>query len=106
MTYQEKCGVLSSGLAITPGKRSRFYYSEEIDQTSRCFHNSEDVLAEFKNGWMEYELSQMSSWFPDVRVNIEAYPLVPDDGYIVAVYNSDEAVLDKWLCSPPILQFR
>lgn len=79
----EKCGVLSSGLAITPGQRSRFYYSGDIDQTSRWFHHSEDILAEFKNGWMEYELSQISSWFPDVRVNIEAYPLLPDDGYLV-----------------------
>ncbi len=82
-TYQEKCGVLNSGLAITPGRRSRFYYTEDIDQTSRWFHNSEDVLAEFKNGWMEYELSQISSWFPAVQVKIEAYPLMPDDGYLV-----------------------
>lgn len=82
-TLYEKCGILTSGLAITPGQRSRFYYSEDIDQTSRWFHNSEDILAEFKNGWMEYELSQISSWFPDVRVNIEAYPLMPDDGYLV-----------------------
>ena len=83
VSYQEKCGILNSGLAITPGRRSRFYYSEAIDQTSRWFHNSEDILAEFKNGWMEYELSQISSWFPDVRVNIEAYPLLPEDGYLV-----------------------
>ena len=80
---QEKCGVLNSGLAITPGQRYRFYYSEDIDQTSRWFHNSEDILAEFKNGWMEYELSQISAWFPDVRVKIEAYPLMPEDGYLV-----------------------
>lgn len=81
--YQEKSGVLASGLAITPGKRNKFYYSDEIDQTSRWFHNSEDILAEFKPGWMEYELSQISSWFPDVYVNIEAYPLLPEDGYLV-----------------------
>jgi len=83
VTYQEKCGVLKSGLAITPGQRYRFYYTDDIDQTSRWFHNSEDILAEFKNGWMEYELSQISSWFPDVYVNIEAYPLLPDDGFLV-----------------------
>ncbi len=83
VSLYEKCGILNSGLAITPGRRSRFYYSEDIDQTSRWFHNSEDILAEFKNGWMEYELSQISAWFPDVRVNIEAYPLMPDDGYLV-----------------------
>ena len=79
----EKCGVLTSGLAITPGRRTRHYYSADIDQTSRWFHNSEDVRAEFKNGWMEYALTQMSGWFPDVRVKIEAYPLLPDEGYLV-----------------------
>ena len=91
--YQEKCGILSSGLAITPGKRHQFYYSPHIDQTSRWFHNSEDIHAEFKNGWMEYELSQISSWFPDVRVKIEAYPLLPDDGYLVHYHiTSDQRV--------------
>ena len=83
VTFYEKCGILNSGLAITPGRRQRFYYSDDIDQTSRWFHDSEDVRAEFKNGWMEYELSQMSAWFPDVRVRIEAYPLLPDDGYLI-----------------------
>lgn len=82
-SYYEKCGVLSSGLAITPGQRTRFYYSEDIDQTSRWFHKSEDIFAEYKNGWMEYELSQISCWFPDVRVKIQAYPLLPDDGFLV-----------------------
>lgn len=83
ITLYQKCGVLTSGLAITPGKRHRFYYTDEIDQTSRWFHNSEDIYAEFKNGWMEYDLSQISAWFPDVRVKMEAYPLLPDDGYLV-----------------------
>lgn len=83
VTYYDKCGILNSGLAITPGMRSGFSYSNDIDMTSRWFHHSEDILAEFKNGWMEYELSQISSWFPDVRVKIEAYPLQPDDGYLV-----------------------
>ena len=83
VSLQEKRGVLTSGLSITPGQRHQFYYSKDIDQTSRWFHNSEDVRAEFKNGWMEYELSQISSWFPDVRVKMDAYPLLPDDGYLV-----------------------
>ena len=78
ITLYEKCGVLNSGLAVTPGQRTRFYYSEHIDQTSKWFHNSEDILAEYKNGWMEYELSQISSWFPEVDVKLEAYPLLPD----------------------------
>ncbi len=83
LTYYEKCGVLNSGLAITPGRRHRFYYTEDIDQTSGWFHNSEDIYAEYKNGWMEYDLSQFSAWFPDVRVKMEVYPLLPDDGYLV-----------------------
>ena len=78
-----KCGVLNSGLAMTPGQRSSFYYSGYIDHTSKWFHDSEDIRAEFKNGWMEYELSQVSAWFPDVRVKMEVYPLLPNDGYIV-----------------------
>lgn len=78
-----KQGTLISGLALTPGQRVRFYYSEDIDQSSRWFHNSEDVTSEFKNGWMEYDLTQISPWFPDVKVNIEAYPLLPDDGFLV-----------------------
>ena len=82
-TPYAKCGVLSSGLAITPGGRQKFYYTYDIDITSRWFHNSEDIRAEYKNGWMEYELSQISSWFPDVKVNIETYPLLPEDGYLV-----------------------
>lgn len=78
-----KCGVLKSGLASTPGQRTRFYYSEDIDVSSRWFHNSEDITSEFKNGWMEYSLSQISPWLPDVQVNIEAYPLLPEDGFLV-----------------------
>ena len=82
-SYFAKCGTLTSGLALTPGQRVGFYYSDDIDQSSRWFHNSEDILSEFKNGWMEYELTQMSPWFPDVRVNIETYPLLPEDGFLV-----------------------
>ena len=82
-SYYGKCGTLTSGLALTPGQRVGFYYSNHIDQSSRWFHNSEDVTAEFKNGWMEYELTQMSPWFPDVRVHMETYPLLPEDGFLV-----------------------
>ncbi len=82
-SFYAKCGTLTSGLALTPGRRVGFFYSQDMDISSRWFHNSEDAKAEFKNGWMEYELSQMSSWFPDVQVNIEAYPLMPDDGMLV-----------------------
>ena len=83
VSFYAKCGTLTSGLALTPGQRVEFFYSEDMDISSRWFHNSEDVGAEFKNGWMEYNLTQMSPWFPDVRVHIETYPLLPDDGFLV-----------------------
>ena len=83
VSFYAKCGTLTSGLALTPDQRVGFFYSEDMDISSRWFHNSEDIRAEFKNGHMEYELSQMSPWFPDVDVRIEAYPLLPDDGFLV-----------------------
>ncbi len=82
-SFYSKCGTLKSGLALTPGQRANFWYSSEMDTNSRWFHDSEDVSAEFKNGWMEYELTQISPWFPDVNVEIETYPLMPDDGFLV-----------------------
>lgn len=83
VSFYAKCGTLTSGLALTPNQRVAFFYSDDMDISSRWFHNSEDITAEFKNGHMEYELSQMSPWFPDVQVRIEAYPLLPDDGFLV-----------------------
>lgn len=77
-----KRGTLFSGLALTPGQRIGGA-TEESESGARWFHNSSDVVAEFKEGWMEYELSQMSNYFPNVRVKIEAYPLLPDDGFLV-----------------------
>lgn len=82
-SYYAKRGTLTSGLALTPGQTVGFYYSDNIDQSSRWFHNSEDIVSEFKNGWMEYELTQMSSWFPDVQISMETYPLLPDDGFLI-----------------------
>ncbi|MBQ8295113.1 MAG: hypothetical protein IJX87_01625 [Clostridia bacterium] len=83
VSFYAKCGTLISGLALTPGQRIGFFYSDDMDISSRWFHNSEDVAAEFKNGCMEYDLTQMSPWFPDVNVHIETYPLLPDDGFLV-----------------------
>ena len=77
-----KRGTLLSGLAVTPGQRVGGA-TEDTESGARWFHDSEDIVAEYKNGWMEYKLTQMSSHFPDVRVNIEAYPLLPDDGFLV-----------------------
>lgn len=94
VSFYAKCGTLTSGLALTPGQRVGFFYSDDMDISSRWFHNSEDITAEFKNGWMEYDLTQMSPWFPDVRVRIETYPLLPDDGFLVRYkITTDQRVL-------------
>ena len=94
VSFYAKCGTLISGLALTPGQRVGFFYSDDMDISSRWFHNSEDITAEFQNGYMTYDLSQMSPWFPDARVHIEAYPLLPDDGFLVHyTIHSDQRVL-------------
>ena len=94
VSFYAKCGTLTSGLALTPDQRVGFFYSDDMDISSRWFHNSEDIRAEFKNGHMQYELSQMSPWFPDVQVNIEVYPLLPDDGFLVRYrISADQRVL-------------
>jgi len=81
--HYAKSGVLMSGLALTPGEKVPHFYSSDIDISSRWFHKAEDVIAVFRNGWMEYELRQFSPWFPDVKVNISAFPLMPEDGFLV-----------------------
>ncbi len=77
-----KRGTLSSGLCLTPGQRVGGA-TETSEGGARWFHHAEDLVSEFKNGWMEYKLSGMSDHFPEVLVNIEAYPLLPDDGFLV-----------------------
>lgn len=94
VSFYAKCGTLTSGLALTPGQRIGFFYSDDMDISSRWFHNSEDIRAEFKNGHMDYHLTQMSPWFPDVDVRIETYPLLPDDGLLVRYrIRTDQRVL-------------
>jgi hypothetical protein len=78
-----KCGVLMSGLALAPGLKIPSFYSKDVDVSSHWFHNSEDIVSVFRNGWMEYEFRQFSPWFPDVKVNISAFPLMPDDGFLI-----------------------
>ncbi|MCX6984979.1 MAG: DUF4450 domain-containing protein, partial [Lentisphaerae bacterium] len=78
-----KTGVLMSGLALTPGLKIPSFYSKDVDVSSHWLHNSEDIVAVFRNGWMEYEFRQFSPWFPDVKVNISVFPLMPEDGFLV-----------------------
>lgn len=81
--HYAKSGVLMSGLTLTPGVEMPHFYSNEIDIGSHWFHKAEDVITVFRNGWMEYELQQFSPWFPDVKVNISVFPLMPEDGFLV-----------------------
>lgn len=81
--HYAKSGVLMSGLALTPGMKNPHFYTEDIDTSSRWFHQAEDTKAIFRNGWMEYELSQFSPWFPEVNVEIKAFPLIPENGFLV-----------------------
>jgi hypothetical protein len=81
--HYAKNGILMSGLALTPGAKIPHFYSDDIDLSSRWFHQAEDTVSVFRNGWMEYELHQFSPWFPDVKVNISAFPLLPEDGFLV-----------------------
>ena len=81
--HYAKSGVLMSGLALTPGVRMPHFYSNDIDTSSRWFHKAEDVVAVFRNGWMEYELCQFSPWFPDAKVFISVFPLMPENGFLV-----------------------
>ncbi len=77
-----KRGVLTSGLALTPGHR-RDGANDSKETGSKWFHEANDVISETKDGWIEYTLSDMTNYFPDVMVKMEVYPLLPDDGYLV-----------------------
>jgi len=81
--HYAKMGILMSGLALTPGFKTPSFLSADIDHSSHWFHDSEDIVAVFRNGWMEYELRQFSPYFPDVKVNISVFPLLPEDGFLV-----------------------
>ena len=76
--YQAKNGILMSGLALTEG----YSLMGADDHYSRWFHNSSDVSAHWHHGFMSYDLSKFSSYFPSVKVHIEIYPLNPEDGYV------------------------
>lgn len=77
--YQAKNGVLLSGVAMTEGVRE----GGRHDNYSRWFHHCTDVTAEWCHGWMEYEFSRVSGYFPHFTGRIAVYPLEPDDGFLV-----------------------
>ena len=88
--YQAKNGVLLSGLALTPGHVE----NEVRDIFSQWFHEAGDITVRWHHGWLDYELTQFSSYFPDVRVKIRILPLDPDDGFLVRYdITSDQRVI-------------
>lgn len=92
--HYSKCGTLMSGLALTPGGKNSHFYTDKIDTGSRWFHQCGDIEAVFCNGWMEYGLSQFSPWFPDVKVEIQALPLLPEDGFLIHYHiKTDQRVI-------------
>ena len=78
-----KRGTLYHGLCLTPGHSVGGSGAGATESGSGWFHNSPDVTAEFKNGWVDYTLSHISNYFPDIRVHMEVLPLLPDDGFLV-----------------------
>ncbi len=77
--YQAKQGILMSGLALTEG----YALMGSSDKYSSWFHDSSDVIAAWHHGYMSYDLTRFSSYFPDVRVHMDVYPLNPQNGYTV-----------------------
>ncbi|MBO5723146.1 MAG: hypothetical protein J6S19_08530, partial [Lentisphaeria bacterium] len=77
--YQAKRGVLQSGLALTPGVT----FGGAVDCYGRWFHNARDVISSWHHGYMEYDLSSTSNYFPETEVKLEVYPLQKHDGYLV-----------------------
>ncbi len=75
--YQAKCGVLQSGLALTPGVKFGGQYS-------RWFHNSRDIVTTWNHGHFDYELTQIGNYLPECKVNIQVFPLQEHDGYCVS----------------------
>ncbi|MBQ9088796.1 MAG: hypothetical protein IJY46_08475 [Lentisphaeria bacterium] len=88
--YQAKNGVLKSGLALTPGHVE----GGAKDNFSLWFHRASDIFTRWHNGYMSYELSRFSPYFPDVKVKMAIYPLNPGDGYAVEYeISSDQRVI-------------
>ena len=77
---QAKNGVLMSGLALTPGYALE---ADGRDEFSSWFHDSSDIAAEWRHGYLAYELTRFSPRFPAVRVKMAVYPVNPEDGFLV-----------------------
>ena len=77
--HQAKNGLLMSGLALTPG----VCLPGAGDSYSAWLHQSSDILSTWKHGYMQYRLSRVSPYFPSVQVNIQAFPIIESDGFLI-----------------------
>ena len=77
--HQAKNGVLLSGLALTEG----YSLTGLHDQYSGWFHDCTDIRTAWHHGYLTYDLTRFSPYFPHVEVHIEVYPLNPHDGFAV-----------------------
>ena len=77
--YQAKNGVLMNGLALTPGHNE----GGSRDIFSKWFHEATDVVSRWEHGFMSYEFTGISTYFPSTQVKMEVYPLNPHDGFAV-----------------------
>ena len=77
--HQAKNGMLLSGLALTEG----YSLPGSHDQYSGWFHECSDVRTDWHHGYLAYDLTRFSPYFPHVQVHIEVYPLNPQDGFAV-----------------------
>ena len=69
--HQAKNGVLLSGLALTEG----YSLTGLHDQYSGWFHDCTDIRTAWHHGYLTYDLTRFSPYFPHVEVHIEVYPL-------------------------------
>ncbi len=81
--YQAKRGILQSGVALTPGVSFLPVDWKNSDCFSRWFHAAGDIVSTWHHGYMEYDLTHNSPWFPETGTNITIYPLQNDDGFVV-----------------------
>ena len=92
-----KCGVFMLGIALAKGLHVPMYFYDGDkggDRTAQWFHESEDTMATFKHGWMEYEIRPFFQCGPIVHAVLEIIPLQTEDGFLVHLkIDSDQRVV-------------
>ena len=90
-----KSGTFMLGVAMTPGVYLPFRTEGDgIDRYSQWFHKSLGTVATYRNGWMEYDVEPLFYCFPHIKANVEVYPLMPEDGFLVRLkVTTDQRVI-------------